>query len=362
MLRRQAQVAAASESESKTEGELPDVEIKPLDLDAIDQQTRRLVNAVLVFVGVLLGWGIWSDFVPALGILDQVSLWSRTVTLDGQEVSAPVTLADLLLALVVAAVTTIAAKNLPGLMEITVLQRMTLQHGSRYAINTLLRYVVTMIGAVAILNIIGWDWSRIQWLVAALSVGLGFGLQEIVANFVSGLVILFERPVRVGDTVTVGQLTGKVSRVRIRATTIIDWDRKEILVPNKAFITEQVINWTLSDPITRIVIPVGISYSSDVNLAHRVMEETLRNLPLVLDEPEPKVYFMGFGDSSLDFSLRVYSRELEDRLPLTHAVHKEILAALRRYGIEIPFPQRDLHVRSVSPDVKGFGAEDEGAD
>ena len=358
----QRELAAALESESKTEGELPDVEIKPLDLDAIDQQTRRLVNAVLVFVGVLLGWGIWSDFVPALGILDQVSLWSRTVTLDGQEVSAPVTLADLLLALVVAAVTTIGAKNLPGLMEITVLQRMTLQHGSRYAINTLLRYVVTMIGAVAILNIIGWDWSRIQWLVAALSVGLGFGLQEIVANFVSGLVILFERPVRVGDTVTVGQLTGKVSRVRIRATTIIDWDRKEILVPNKAFITEQVINWTLSDPITRIVIPVGISYSSDVNLAHRVMEETLRNLPLVLDEPEPKVYFMGFGDSSLDFSLRVYSRELEDRLPLTHAVHKEILAALRRHGIEIPFPQRDLHVRSVSPDVKGFGAEDEGAD
>jgi potassium efflux system protein len=358
----QRELEAASESEARAEGELPDVESKPLDLDAIDQQTRRLVKAVLVFVGVLLGWGIWSDFLPALGILDEVSLWSQTVTIDGQDVSAPVTLADLLLALVVAAVTTIAAKNLPGLMEITVLQRMTLQPGSRYAVNTLVRYVVTMIGAVAILSIIGWDWSRIQWLVAALSVGLGFGLQEIVANFVSGLVILFERPVRVGDTVTVGQLTGKVSRVRIRATTIIDWDRKEIVVPNKAFITEQVINWTLSDPITRIVIPVGISYSSDVNLAHRVMEETLRNLPLVRDEPEPKVYFMGFGESSLDFSLRVYSRVLEDRLPLTHAVHKEILAALRQNGIEISFPQRDLHVRSVSPDIKGFGAKDEGAD
>ncbi|MGR9092863.1 MAG: mechanosensitive ion channel domain-containing protein, partial [Gammaproteobacteria bacterium] len=202
----------------------------------------------------------------------------------------------------------------------------------------------------------------IQWLVAALSVGLGFGLQEIVANFVSGLVILFERPVRVGDTVTVGQLTGKVSQMRIRATTIIDWDRKEIVVPNKAFITEQVVNWTLSDPITRIVIQVGIAYGSDVNLAHRVMEETLRKLPLVLDEPEPRVYFVGFGDSSLDFKLYVYSRELEDRLPLTHAVHQEIFAALREHGIEIPFPQRDLHVRSVSPEARRLRVDDESAD
>jgi potassium efflux system protein len=234
---------------------------------------------------------------------------------------------------------------------------MTLQPGSRYAINTLVRYVVVTVGVIAVLNIVGWDWSQIQWLVAALSVGLGFGLQEIVANFVSGLVILFERPVRVGDTVTVGQLTGKVSRVRIRATTITDWDRKEIIVPNKAFITEQVINWTLSDPITRIVIPVGIAYGSDFNLAHQVMQKTLRALPLVLDEPEPKVYFVGFGDSSLNFNLYVFSRELDDRLPLTHAVHAEILAALRENGIEIPFPQRDLHVRSVSPDIKVFGAD-----
>jgi potassium efflux system protein len=357
--REKREVEAASTDESGTEGELPAVERKPLDLDAIDQQTRRLVNAVLVFVGVLFGWTIWSDFLPALGILEQVSLWSQTVTVDGQEIHAPVTLADLLLAIVVLAVTTIAARNLPGLMEITVLQRMTLQPGSRYAINTLVRYVVVMTGIIAVLNIIGWDWSRIQWLVAALSVGLGFGLQEIVANFVSGLVILFERPVRVGDTVTVGQLTGKVSQMRIRATTIIDWDRKEIVVPNKAFITEQVVNWTLSDPITRVVIPVGIAYGSDFNLAHRVMEETLRSLPLVLDEPEPRVYFTGFGDSSLDFKLYVYSRELEDRMPLTHAVHREIFAALRRHGIEIPFPQRDLHVRSVSPDIRGLDGKDD---
>jgi potassium efflux system protein len=295
-------------------------------------------------------------------VLDQVSLWSQTTMIEGEETIVPVTLADLLLAVFVAGVTAIASTNLPGLMEIAVLQRLTLQPGSRYAINTLMRYVVVTVGTIAVLNIVGWKWSQIQWLVAALSVGLGFGLQEIVANFVSGLVILFERPVRVGDTVTVGELTGTVSRVRIRATTITDWDRKEIIVPNKSFITEQVINWTLSDPITRIVIPVGVSYGSDVQLAHRVMEETLLSMPIVLDDPAPKVYFVGFGESSLDFRLNVYSRELADRLPLTHAVHEAILGALRKHGIEIPFPQRDLHVRSVDEAAKAWNRKSPGKD
>jgi potassium efflux system protein len=266
---------------------------------------------------------------------------------DGVETIAPVTLADLFLALLVVAVTAIASKNLPGLMEIAVLRHLTLEPGSQYATITLVRYVVVTVGAVSVLNIVGWNWSQIQWLVAALSVGLGFGLQEIVANFVSGLVILFERPVRVGDTVTVGQLTGTVSRVRIRATTIIDWDRKEIIVPNKSFITEQVVNWTLSDPITRIVVPVGVSYGSDVDLVQKVMADTVESLPLVMEEPPPRVYFTGFGDSSLNFTVQVYLRQLADRLPLTHSVHEAILKALRQNGIEIPFPQHDLHIRST---------------
>ncbi|MDJ0916997.1 MAG: mechanosensitive ion channel [Woeseiaceae bacterium] len=339
-----------SESEQGADSEIPVVEPKPLNLDTVDQQTRRLLKAGLLVVGVLFGWAIWSDLLPALQFLENVSLWSRSVTIDGMATPAPVTLADLLLALIVAGTTVIASRNLPGLMNIALLQRLNMDAGSRYTVNTLLRYAVVTIGVIGVFSIIGWNWSRIQWLVAALSVGLGFGLQEIVANFVSGLIILFERPVRVGDTVTVGELTGTVTKVRIRATTITDWDRKEIIVPNKNFITEQVINWTLTDPITRVIVPVGISYGSDVDLATRVMEETLHAMPLVLDEPAPRVYFLGFGDSSLDFRLYVYSRQLSDRLPLTHAVHNEILAALRENGIEIPFPQRDLYVKSLNLD------------
>ncbi len=350
-LEKEAQEEHSADNEG--DGTLPQVQSPPLDLDAIGDQTRKLLKAGMIFVGILGTWGIWSEVLPALNILDQVRLWSQIITVDGAETVAPVTLADVLLALVIAIVTFVASRNLPGLMEIAVLRHIEVQPGSRYTINTLLRYVLITIGVVSILNIIGWNWSRIQWLVAALSVGLGFGLQEIVANFISGLIILFERPVRVGDTITVGQLTGTVSKVRIRATTITDWDRKEIIVPNRSFITEQVVNWTLSDPITRVVVPVGISYGSDIDLATRVMQETLNSMSIVLDEPAPCVYFMGFGDSSLNFNLYVYSRQLSDRLPLMHAVHSSILAALRKNGIEIPFPQRDLHVRSVSEDVKG---------
>ena len=345
---REAERAAReNEGDSEPEGEPPVVESKPLDLDEVDTQTRKLLRWGLIVVAALAGWGIWSEVFPAFRLLEQVALWSQTVLVDGVETIVPVTLADILLAVLVAAGTAIASKNLPGLMEIAILQRLTLQPGSRYAINTLTRYIVVTIGVISVLNIIGWNWSQIQWLVAALSVGLGFGLQEIVANFVAGLIILFERPIRVGDTVTVGTLSGTVSRVRIRATTITDWDRKEIIVPNKAFITEQVVNWTLADPITRVVVPVGISYGSDIELAHKVMEDVLRSLPLVLDEPEPQVFFLGFGDSSLEFSLRAFSRQLSDRLPLMNEIHREVLKALRENGIEIPFPQRDLHIRST---------------
>jgi len=165
---------------------------------------------------------------------------------------------------------------------------------------------------------------------------------------VSGIILLFERPIRVGDTVTVDNITGRVTRIQIRATTITDWDHKELIVPNKTFITNQLVNWTLTDPVTRVIIPLGISYDADVQLAHRVISETICSAPLVLTDPEPCVFFVGFGDSSLDFSIRVCVSEFSNRLPVTDDIHARLLLALRKEGIEIPFPQRDLHVRSVS--------------
>jgi potassium efflux system protein len=245
-------------------------------------------------------------------------------------------------------VTSIAAKNLPGVLEIGLLQRLPLQPGSRYAITTLSQYAITAVGITIALSALGARWSQIQWLVAALSVGLGFGLQEIVANFISGLILLFERPIRVGDTVTIGDLTGKVTRIRIRATTIVDWDNKEIVVPNKNFITERFVNWTLSDPVIRVKINVGIAYGSNVEEALKVMYAAANAQDKVLQEPAAQALFLGFGDSSLDFEIQIYIRDLSDRLPVIHGIHMAINDGFAKAEIEIPFPQRDLHVRSIS--------------
>jgi potassium efflux system protein len=175
---------------------------------------------------------------------------------------------------------------------------------------------------------------------------LGFGLQEIFANMVSGIILLFERPIRVGDTVTIGNVTGKVSRIHMRATTLIDWDQKDMIVPNKTFITSQLTNWSLTDAITRIVIPVGIAYGSNVELAHKVMLNTVRSTPSVLTTPEPSVIFIRFGESSMDFSIYVFVSELANRLPVTHALHVRLEQALRENNIAMPFLQRDVHLHT----------------
>ncbi|MFH2002079.1 MAG: mechanosensitive ion channel domain-containing protein, partial [Planctomycetota bacterium] len=267
------------------------------------------------------------------------------------------------LTLLVGLMTLVGTQNIPGVMEIAVLRHLPFDPGSRYAIITITRYLIIGVGFFVVLNILGFSWSSLQWLVAALSVGIGFGLQEIVANFISGIILLFERPIRVGDTVTIAGINGTVSRIRIRATTITDWDRKELIIPNKAFITGELVNWTLSDPITRIIIPVGIAYGSDTTLALRIMEKVTQDSPLSLEDPPPRVLFVRFGESSLDFEVRVFVRGIGNLLSATHELHLAIDKAFREHGIEIPFPQRDLHLRSAKAPVQVVNtkAPEEGA-
>jgi potassium efflux system protein len=252
-----------------------------------------------------------------------------------------------LAAVLVLFLTNVAARNLPALLELALLQRLPLDGGARYAVTTILRYVILIAGVSALSTALGIGWRDIQWLVAALTFGLAFGLQEIFANFVSGLIILLERPVRVGDIVTVGTTEGRVTQLRMRATTILDWDRRELLVPNKEFITSSVINWTLSDPITRIVVPVGIAYGSDTAKARRLLLEAARADRMVLDDPEPSAIFKGFGDSTLDFQLRVFIASRDLWPSVVDGLHTRIDDSFRAAGVEIAFPQRDLHIRSA---------------
>jgi len=347
--KQEAEKARRLEEDSAEASDEPPVnlDIPEIDLSKINEQTRYLLR-MLMGTSILLGvWLIWAGVLPALDFLDQINLWSWETTVDGQTKQLPVTLKHLLLAGFLTIIACVATKNLPGVLEIAVLQRLSIDHGSRYAITTLTQYALAIVGVVVVFNVLGFSWSKLQWIVAALGVGLGFGLQEIVANFVSGLILLFERPVRVGDTVTVGDINGTVSRIRIRATTITDWDNKELIVPNKIFITDRLINWTLSDQTIRQILNVGIAYGSDTKLAHKVMLEVVTQHPHVLDDPQPQAIFRGFGSSSLDFEIRYYIRGLSQWVRIVHDLHMNLDMAFREAGIEISFPQRDLHIRTA---------------
>ena len=351
LAKREAQLAArASKDAAPASGEgVPELPSLPdLDLTTISEQTRSLMS-LTVLLGLGFGlWQIWGGLIPAFSILNEITLWHQTVqTATGAQV-ADITLGSIVVAGALLLLIGFLARNLPGVLELVVLQRLEVDPGNRNAIITISLYLITAVGLVTALDIIGVGWDQVQWLVAALGVGLGFGLKEIFSNFFSGLILLLERPIRVGDTVTLDNLSGTISRINIRATTITDWDRKEIIVPNNTFITGSLINWARNDPITRVVIPVGVGYDSDPARVHEVLLAVATSHSLVLKEPAPAVVFLKFGDSALEFEVRVFVRELAHRLPLTHELHNLILRALRANQIEIPFPQRDVHLRGVA--------------
>lgn len=321
-----------------------------LPLVEINVQVRKLLH-LATGVGLLAAmYAIWIDVLPALGVLGRLSVgWENGIAGEAADGSTvPVTVADLLLGILIGVLTLVAAKNLPGLMEIVVLQRLPMDAGARYAATTVSKYIIVVTGILLGFRAIGIGWSSVQWLVAAVTVGLGFGLQEIFANFVSGIILLFERPIRVGDTVTIGNITGTVTRIQIRATTIVDWDNKELIVPNRAFVTGDLVNWTLSNPTLRVIITVGIAYGSDTRMATKLLYEVAHTNINVLKEPEPVVVFTEFGDSSLNFDLRLFVSGLMNYRRLKHELNTKIDDLFREHGIEIAFPQRDLHLRSIS--------------
>ncbi|MFL9904237.1 mechanosensitive ion channel [Paraburkholderia fungorum] len=325
----------------------------PIAIGAEATRLLRVLSAILLVVGVLV---IWHDALPGLSLLNEISLWTYSDVVEGQTVERAVTLGGVIFTLAVGCVAVIAVKNIGGFLEVAFPERVRLSGGSRYAIGTMARYVIVGGTVVTVFSLLGGSWSRIQWLVAAMGVGLGFGLQEIFANFVSGLIILFERPIRIGDTVTVGDLTGVVTRVQARATTVVDFDRKEVVIPNKTVITERVINWTLSDSVTRLVLKVRVAYGSDTALVCELILKAARSVPYILTDPAPCVFFRAFGDSSLDFEAFLFVEGVDQRLPATHQVLTAIDLELRQAGIEIPFPQRDVRFRSALPSLAAQGA------
>ncbi len=351
--RHRAQRAAQEDAEGETAaGEIDHFqppEEPEIDFEALSDDTSKLINTALVLVAAVGLLIIWSDVFPALSILDRVSMWQYSTVVDGVEQLVPVTLKDVIFGVLAIVIIIAGARRLPALLEFVLLARLDITAGSRYAATTLTQYAIVTIGIVLVFNLLGGRWSEIQWLIAALGVGIGFGLQEIVANFICGLILLFERPIRIGDVVTVGNTDGVVTGIRIRSTTIRNWDQQELLVPNKEFITGRLLNWTLSDPVTRIVIPVGIAYGSDVTRAIRLVQEAADEHERVLDEPATLVTFDAFGDSSLTIMLRCFIGSMDYWRQTISELHQAINKKFTEAGIVVAFAQRDIHLDTSKP-------------
>lgn len=323
-----------------------DKDDEALDLAALDGQTRQLVNALLTVAGAVGFWVLWSDVLPALNRLEHVTLWHTSSTVDGVVTTLPITLADLAVLMVIIVVAVISVRHLPGLLEILLFQKTRISAGGRYTLIALTGYGITAVAVVLVAGRLGLTWQQVQWLVAALGVGIGFGLREIVANFISGLILLFERPVRVGDTVTIGAQSGVVSRIEIRATTIRTWDQRELLVPNNQLITGEVINWTLSDQINRGEILISIESGSDTETALRILHEVVAADPRVMTDPAPVITVQEFGERGIGLLLWFFLPTLANRLQIRGELMSTIDTRLRAAGIAIGLPQREIRLRS----------------
>lgn len=356
--KQEAMELSQQKGEDSIEAEEPVMETE--SLYSMGQDTKKILAISIFIIALFSLWFIWQDLFPALNMFNRINLWSTTQAVT-ESVSSQdgassvqsiqkmtfVTLGDLFLSIIILLLTFIIVQNISGIIQMFILQHLKLDQGTRFAIITITRYAIVLIGILLACTSIGLTWSKLQWLVAAVSVGLGFGLQEIFANFISGLIILLEQPIRVGDVVTVGEVTGSVTQIKIRATTITDWNKKELIVPNKEFITNRLVNWSLSDKVIRMTVPVGIAYGSDTRKAEKILYKVAKDLPDILADPAPTVLFDAFGESSLTFELRVFIPSFDYYIQIRHDLHMNIDVEFRKAGIEIAFPQHDIHIRSI---------------
>jgi len=239
-----------------------------------------------------------------------------------------------------------------NILRSRILQLLRISQGAQEVIAIIFKYTLISIGSIILLQIFGIDLSSLAILASALGVGIGFGFQDIAKNFGSGLVLLFERPIQVGDFIEVGKYMGTVEHIGARSVVIRTLDRVSIIVPNSRFLENEVINWSHRNPISRIHIPVGVSYNADVNIVKKVLLEAAKKHSEVLSIPQSQVFFTGLGDSSLDFELLVWIDAPSHQISIKSDLYFIIEATLKKHNIEIPFPQRDLHLRSGDLPVK----------
>jgi small-conductance mechanosensitive channel len=244
-----------------------------------------------------------------------------------------------------------AAKTVRLILQDEILPNMSLPRGVANSISSLTYYAMVLFGLFVALAAAGFEVGQLALVIGALGVGIGLGLQNVVNNFVSGLILMFERPIQPGDVVEVGGVSGKVREIGMRATTMSTFEGADVVVPNGMLLSEKLINWTLSDMDRRIDVNVGVAYGTDPRKVLELLMEVTKATPGIAIHPEPTVLFVGFGANSLDFSIRSWTNNFGDWVKIRSDLTVRVYDALQHAGIEIPFPQQVVHVRSVSPDA-----------
>ena len=260
-----------------------------------------------------------------------------------------ITLSSLIMFFAVIGVFALVSKLLLRVASAQIFSRVIIDEGTQYTLSRISHYIIMVIGAVVAFQFIGIDLTGLAVILGFLSVGIGFGLQNITSNFVAGLILLFERPIKVGDRVTVDDQEGDVIEIKMRSTTIWTLNHIAVIVPNSNFISSTVVNWSYGDRRVRLEIEVGVSYSSDLDAVLRVLKEVGGEHPEVLKTPAPEVLHAGFGDSAWNMKLRVWIAEPRRHPEVSSDLNCAIVRKFRENGIEIPFPQRDLNLRSPLP-------------
>lgn len=308
---------------------------------AASRRLFRLIATALWLIAALDAFLLWTPIFREIRRSLQASFTVGSLTISLGSVLAAAVAVWLALAI---------SRVIRFFFEEEVASRVALPPGVPATMSRLIHYAILVIGAFLALAAAGIEIGQLAIVFGAFGVGIGFGLQNIVNNFISGLILMFERPIRVGDAVTLGALSGEVSAIGIRASTIRTWDGSEVLVPNGNLIASELINWTLSDTKRRLELPVGVAYGTDPERVIELLVAEMNGHGMVLPDPEPFALFVGFGDSSLNFSARCWCR-FSDSLRTASDLHVAFNRALAQADIEIPFPQRDLHVRSVDAGV-----------
>jgi small-conductance mechanosensitive channel len=310
------------------------------------QSLGRLINVAAFVAWVLIVLNEFRVYRP-------VEKWVRAVVtypVEAGEIS--ITLGSVLLFVASVWVAFWLARTIRVVLRDEVLPNMQLPRGVGNSISTLTYYGVVTIGVMIALAAAGFHISQLAFIVGALGVGIGFGLQNVVNNFVSGLILMFERPIQPGDVVEVSGTSGKVREIGMRATTLTTFEGADVVVPNGTLLSEKLINWTLSDMTRRLDVNVGVAYGSDPKKVLDLLMQVAKTTPGITPSPEPSVLFAGFGASSLDFGLRAWTHDFANWVAIRSDMTVRVYEALKAAGIEIPFPQQDLHLRSVSPDAR----------